>query len=161
MRLPVDKPEFWKERIARAQKDGQYHYSVYLVDPQKWEKIVAAHKKILERETPGYRVLDAGCGFGRASEWFDDDKYRGVDLSPDFIAEAKRRYPHKDFSNCNLTHLPFPAHSFDIAFCISIRAMVIGNLGEEAWQNIENELRRVADKILVLEYESPETYWII
>lgn len=161
MKFPVDKPEFWKERIARAEKDKLYHYSVYLTNPANWEKIAETHKAILQRECPGFRVLDAGCGYGRVSEWFPDNKYFGVDLSPDFITKAKATYPRKQFSQAHLTHLPFPRGAFDIAFCISIRAMTINNLGETAWQEIENELRRVAKKILILEYEDPETYFII
>lgn len=161
MKLPVDTPQFWKGRIDRAARDGKEHYSVYLAHQASWDHIAEIHKGILQRETPGFKVLDAGCAWGRASEWLTAEQYTGVDLSPDFIAIAKKKYPNKTFSQTDLRHLPFRGRHFDIAFCISIRAMVIGNLGQDVWDEIETELRRVADKILILEYETPETYYII
>ena len=161
MKLPVDDITFWRDRIARANREGSgnFHYSVYLARKDLWEHIVREHKRILEKETTGYRTLDAGCGYGRASEWVDD--YTGVDFSPDFITKAKSLYPTKKFMVGDLRKLPFKDHHFDIAFCISIKQMILGNKGDEMWQEMERELTRVAKKILILEYEDPDQYYIV
>jgi trans-aconitate methyltransferase len=44
-------------------------------------------------------VLDAGCGYGRITASFVDNgyDYTGIDVSPEAIAEAKRRYPALEF----------------------------------------------------------------
>lgn len=159
MELPVTTPAFWKERIERASKEGREHYSVYLARQTLWDAIGEAHKKILARECVGYKTLDAGCGYGRASEWVED--YTGVDISPDFIQLAQQKYPTRTFILADLVRLPFADNHFDVAFCISIKNMVVGNLGEGAWEPMEEELKRVANRVLLLEYEEAELYTIL
>jgi cyclopropane fatty-acyl-phospholipid synthase-like methyltransferase len=41
---------------------------------------------------PGDRVLDIGCGPSGLLEYLPDVTYLGFDMSPDYIAYAKRRY---------------------------------------------------------------------
>lgn len=159
MPLPVQHPDFWRERIDRATREGKEHYAVYLARQTLWDTIAAAHQRILRLECAGYKTLDAGCGYGRASEWVDD--YTGVDISPDFIARAQQRYPSKQFLVGDLRKLPFPDGHFDVAFCISIKQMVLGNCELSEWDAMERELQRVAKKVLLLEYEDPETYTIV
>lgn len=154
MGKPIDKLEFWKERIDNAPEE---HYSVYVIHQPGWKKILIEHLKIIEKEIPEEaRVLDAGCGYGRMSPYFND--YTGVDFSPDFIEKAKTKFPKKKFIRANLKDLPFSDKYFDWAFCISIKQMVMGNLGLDEWKIMEKELRRVAKKVLILEYESPSIY---
>lgn len=152
MSLEVSSEHFWKERIERAKREGNYHYSVYLVNKRLWEEIAASHEAVLKEVTKGKHVLDAGCGYGRASEWVDD--YTGIDSSPDFIKEAQKNYPKKHFEQADLTDLSrFKDQEFDLAFCISIRQMIRANLGEDEWDKMAKELKRVAKKVLILEYE--------
>jgi malonyl-CoA O-methyltransferase len=152
---PIHKLEFWKERIDKAAKE---HYSVYVTNESHWERINAVHKELLEKLVTG-KVLDAGCGYGRWSELFSD--YTGVDFSPDFIALAQKKYPQKNFLVANLKALPFADKEFDWAFCVSIKKMVCDNLGEAEWEQMQTELKRVAQQVLILEYEDPEPYEII
>lgn len=154
-RSEVDQIGFWKERIETAQKE---HYSVYVTTDEAWKKIAEIHKGIIQNECGG-KILDAGCGYGRMSEWVQN--YTGVDFSPDFIDIAKKKYPEKEFVVASLSELPFKKEEFDWAVCISIKHMIVGNVGEEAWKDIETELKRVAKKVLILEYTEPERYWII
>lgn len=154
MSKPVDDLEFWAKRIRTAVKP---HYSVYCVHEQGWKKINDAHEMILKSEIKDTdKVLDAGCGYGRWSELFTN--YIGVDFSPDFIARAKTLYPNKTFIQGNLKDLPFKDKEFDAAFCVSIKKMIVDNLGQEEWDKMESELKRVANKVLVLEYEDPYPY---
>lgn len=155
---PIDKPEFWKERIDNAVKD---HYMVYVTGETDWKLINETHKKIIEKEVSG-TVLDCGCGYGRMSELFPG-MYNGVDFSPDFIAEAKKRYPkmEKHFQVANLKSLPFEDKTIDWGVCVSIKRMVIDNLGEEEWLQMEKEIGRVCKNVLILEYEVPNEYTTI
>lgn len=161
MSQPVDTAPFWKERLERANREGREHYSVYLTHKEAWDRIAATHRKILERETQGLtKILDAGCGYGRASEWFADRKssYIGVDSSPDFVEKARLDHPGFRFDQNDLRDLPYKDRQFDVAFCISIRQMILGNLGSEYWEAIERELKRVAERVVLLEYEEPDFY---
>lgn len=38
------------------------------------------------------RVLDVGCGPGTNAAWFAHTDYLGIDLNPDYVASARRRY---------------------------------------------------------------------
>jgi len=153
----IEDINFWKERIKRAKKE-KIQYSVYLANDSTWKDIEAKHKEITQKICKG-KVLDAGCGYGRMSEWFDD--YLGVDFSPDFIEWAKELYPDKKFEIADLYKLPYKDKEFDWAVCGSIKQMVIGNLGNEEWGKMEAELKRVAKQVLILEYTSPDKYEIL
>lgn len=157
MAKPIDNLDFWKERIKSAQRE---HYSVYICSEKLWEHINDTHSEILAKEIKETdKVLDAGCGYGRWSESFDN--YTGVDFSPDFIAKARMKYPSKEFVVADLKSLPFSNKEFDVAFCVSIKRMVCDNLGEEEWKKMEAQLKRVAKKVLILEYEDPVPYEIL
>lgn len=151
---PIEDLEFWKERIKTAKSE---QHSVYLVNDGRWKVIEEEHKRVAQEFCKG-KVLDAGCGYGRASEWFDD--YLGIDFSPDFIEKAKGKYPSKQFTVANLKELPFKDGEFDWALCASIRGMIIGNLGKEEWDKMDKELKRVCKHILYLEYPEPGEYEI-
>lgn len=157
MSKPVDKEEFWRYRIEEAEKT-RLHYSVYISNDALWKEIETAHKEILEPYKDKY-VLDAGCGYGRSSEWFIN--YVGVDFSPDFIAKAQELYPDKNFIQADLKDLPFGDDEFDMAFCISIKEMIAANLGGEVWEKMEKELKRVAKEVLILEYTNPTNYDVL
>ncbi|MCL5667334.1 MAG: class I SAM-dependent methyltransferase [Patescibacteria group bacterium] len=160
MKREVDKLEFWKERLDTAPA-GYPHYSVYVANTTLWKFIEKNHQKIIKQHmTVKDKVLDAGCGYGRASEFLPAD-YTGVDFSPDFINKAKELYPDKAFIQADLKQLPFADNSFDWAVCISIRHMIVGNLGQDAWLPMQQELKRVAKKVLILEYEDSSIYEIL
>lgn len=158
----VDKTEFWKERIKRATEQGREHYSVYLTHKDAWDEIERVHAGILSKEVPLHaKVLDAGCGYGRMAAHFPAHVYTGVDFSPDFIAAARVRHPEHDFVQSKLEDLPFDDACFDVAFCISIKRMIVDNCGELAWRAMEDELKRVAKKLVILEYEEPDKYEVL
>lgn len=160
MKRPVDKEEYWKDRIEYADKALTPHTSVYDVGGAEWRRIARTHRDICTKHIPiDVSVLDAGCGYGRASTWFED--YSGIDFSPDFIEKAKKNHPEKRFSLANLEKLAYADKQFDWGLCISIKGMIIRELGYEKWQNMENELRRVCSNVLILEYSKPEEYEII
>lgn len=150
MSKAIDKLEFWKERIDTAVSE---HYSVYVIHEQGWKRIFDEHKKIIEKEIkPDSYVLDAGCGYGRMCELFKPKNYEGIDFSPDFINKAQTKYPDYSFEVQNLKKLPYENKQFDWAFCVSIKKMIVDNLGEKEWKIMEKELKRVAKKVLILEY---------
>ncbi len=156
----IDTFEFWKDRLKDAKEKDALFRSVYITTPRSWDQIAIVHRNVCSRLIKDTdKVLDAGCGYGRASEWFKN--YTGTDFSPDFIAEAKQLYPNKTFIQADMRKLPFKDKSFDWGVCVSIKHMVIGRKGKEYWQEMENELKRVCDKVLILEYVDPAQYEIV
>lgn len=155
----IDKLNFWKERIERA-KQTRNHYSVYITDDKDWKRLNKDHEDIFKKEiNKDERVLDAGCAYGRSSKFFPN--YVGIDFSPDFIFQAIEKYPHKDFKVANLKDLPFEDQEFDVSFCVSIKGMIVANLGQEEWDIMEEELLRVSKRVLVLEYSDSKEYLVI
>lgn len=152
----VDKLDFWKDRIAMAKKNKE-HYSVYITDFKDWDRLNTDHEAIFTKEIKKEdRVLDAGCGYGRSSIYFDN--YVGVDFSPDFIELAQKKFPDKEFWVADLKDLPFKDQEFDVSFCVSIKHMIVDNLGEEEWNKMFKELKRVSKKVLLLEYTDSKDY---
>lgn len=157
MQKPVEQVNFWKERLELAKKQGNIHYSVYLANPTLWKTINDTHKEIIQKEIlPSDNVLDIGCGYGRMSELLEN--YTGVDISPDFIDEARKLYPTKTFMVADISKLPFDTKQFDVGVAVSIKNMILGNVGEERWLEIEREIKRVCKKVLILEYGQTEDY---
>lgn len=157
MNKEIDSIEFWAERLREAKRMKHLHYSVYLANDRWWKKILDAHLKVIrEHIKPNARVLDAGCGYGRLSEYFDN--YLGVDFSPDFIKEAQILYPNKKFEIQDIRKLPYKDKEFDWCILNSVKHMIIGNLGAEEWKKMEKELKRVCKKLLILEYGETESY---
>ena len=159
MSKPVDKLDFWKERIDTAKKD---QFTVYVCGEEMWKNINEVHKKILlDTMPPNSSVLDAGCGYGRWCELFPPELYIGVDFSPDFIEMAKKKYSNYTFQVQNLKFLPYFDKQFDWAFCVSIKKMIQDNLGDGEWNLMLTELKRVANKVLILECEDPNPFEVL
>src|SRR5262249_21331520 len=66
------------------------------------------------------RVLDVGCGPGTNAKHFDRADYLGVDLNPEYIAYARRRFGDR-FRVADVTRdLPADAGAFD---CILVNSL--------------------------------------
>lgn len=152
MARPVDKLDFWKSRIDSS-KNGNRHHSVYRCDGRLWEMLEKHHVRQMRTFIQSTdKVLDAACGYGRMAHYFSPENYVGVDFSPDFIDMARAEFPEYEFLVGDLKQLPFDDKQFDWAFGVSIKAMIVRELGEAEWIEMERELRRVAKKIIFLEY---------
>lgn len=163
---PILEPSYWQRRLEQAQAAGQLHLSIFRCPLERWLRIEARHREVLARLIgPADSVLDAGCGYGRLldllPEGFGDNlhnSYLGVDLSPDLIEVALRTRGisrRRHFQVADLRQLPPESDRwrFDWAILISVRPMVRRNCGEEVWQQMESELKRVAKRLLFLEYD--------
>lgn len=167
---PISDPNYWKDRLRRALHRDKLHHAIFLCTKDLWKEIEAKHREILARVIlPNESVLDAGCGWGRLltlmpKGWSGD--YLGIDLSPDFIAMARDDHPERQFICAPLEiALPQvqkridayvgPDSKFDWCVLVSIKNMVIGNEGRAAWDEIEGMIRKVANRLLILEY-SPQ-----
>lgn len=82
--------------------------------------VIRALQTIVDRpETT--QVLDVGCGGGGGvltflRLGFDPSHLHGVDILPERIEMARRRFPGSHFQVGDARHLPYPDQSFDLAF---------------------------------------------
>jgi ubiquinone/menaquinone biosynthesis C-methylase UbiE len=72
----------------------------------------------------GDRVLDVGCGNGRAYQLFEGMaiEYEGLDLSAELIAEAKRRVRDMlaTFTVGSMTAMPYEDSGFDSVLAVAV-----------------------------------------
>ena len=70
-----------------------------------------------EIDFSGKKILDVGCGFGRLAKFLDkryqNFSYTGIDVVPEFIEVAKKRYPEHRFFVCDYFNQPLP-EKFDV-----------------------------------------------
>lgn len=149
---PVDTKQFWSDRLNQARASENIRESVYLTTNEDWKLLDSTHINILKRYIrPTDTVLDAGCGFGRASDLIPGI-YTGIDSHEEFIVEARKLYPNRKFIVGDLFNLQLEG-TYNWAVCISIKAMVINNLGYDKWEKMQQQLLRITIKgILCLEY---------
>lgn len=153
---PIFEPDYWKDRLDRAQRTGTLHHSIFIAGEERWKKIEELHRTLLFALTySDSKILDAGCGYGRLLDLMPKawkGEYVGVDLCPHFVSLAHQMHPGRVFMVADMRMLPLQDQSFDWGVMISIRPMIIRNAGQEEWDKCEAELRRVCKKLMFLEY---------
>lgn len=65
-------------------------------------------------------IMDIGCGTGTLVEYIKPKDYLGVDLNPDFIHLAKKKYPQYDFEVLNVVTREFPHRKFKYIFIMNV-----------------------------------------
>ena len=63
----------------------------------------------------GAKILDAGCGAGRDTEWLRAAGFNavGIDVSTELIKNARQQFPSANFTIGDLLSIPFEENTFD------------------------------------------------
>ncbi len=81
---------------------------------------------------PGQSLLDVGCGFGDLAVWLERQgcpvDYTGIDLSPDLLAEGRRRHPGLRLVEGDLFDLDPAPRAFD---WVVLSGTLNRNLGDD------------------------------
>lgn len=93
---PVDYHVLQRHYESCFRRHGDSHLGV---DWPKAEHVSLRHAMMLDGIAAGSSVLDFGCGLGHLLPAARERglEYRGVDISPVFIAECRRRFPQYAF----------------------------------------------------------------
>jgi|5_EtaG_2_1085323.scaffolds.fasta_scaffold20488_3 SAM-dependent methyltransferase len=162
MSYNVSSTDFWKSRIEMAKSRGKIHHSIYELDDGLWGAVEYRHMTLIKKHVqPTDSVLDIGCGYGRLSRYFDTSLYEGVDFSQDFLDIAKENFPNHTYTNADLKKLPYKHNQFEWGVGVSIKWMIQRELGEDAWNVMEKELRRVCKNLIFLEYSDGQDRYLV
>ncbi|HSP06061.1 MAG TPA: class I SAM-dependent methyltransferase [Acidobacteriota bacterium] len=129
--------------FARKEQ-AEFISKVYAETPLAIQKLFRQESELLQKALAGTRcVLEVGCGFGRVLEWVPEGvQYSGIDISRNYLAEAKSRNPRGDWICGDATSLPFRSGSFDAVFCVQ---NTLGNM-EGLEEKVLSEMRRACGR---------------
>jgi SAM-dependent methyltransferase len=125
-------------------EQAEFIQRVYKEAPPAIQNYFNSETELLRNALIGCsRVLEVGCGFGRALSGVDSAiEYTGVDIGFDYVAEAQILNPQFSWVCGDATVLPFKSEIFDAVFLIQ---NTLGNMeGIEA--KVLAASRRVASK---------------
>ena len=121
--------------------------------------LISMRKRVAKEIRPGQTVIDVACGTG--AQLFEiaakAEKVCGVDLSKSMISFAKKAAKKKGISNAEFlisdaTDLvQFDDNSFDVA----ILSLALHQFSPDLHSPILNEMKRVANTIILLDYAVP------
>lgn len=106
---------------------------------------------------PTMRVLDVGCGPGTNAAHFRDVLYTGIDINPDYIANAQHRFPGRFLVGDVTDAAVLPADQFD---CVLLNSLM-HHLDDAAVDGLLGRLGRLVapgGAIHVLDLVLPE-HW--
>ena len=73
------------------------------------------------RPSPGDRVLDVGCGPGEILQYLPPVRYLGIDVSPEYIEAARRKYRDAaEFQCADVRSAEVPNGEFDLAIVMGV-----------------------------------------
>jgi len=107
--------------IRKAIERALEHPAIYNINQFFGQSTVRRYRALLAEEVPcdaETSLLDLGCGTG-VTAGVVTGRYSGVDINPDYIDTAQRRYPHAKFFAMDCSRLDFADASFDLATTIA------------------------------------------
>lgn len=93
----------FRERLERYGEDVRVLWNSAASQRERFEVLVGV------ANLRGKSVLDVGCGFGDLVPYLRERgivvaRYRGIDVVPEMVAIARRRYPDMDFACADLNN---------------------------------------------------------
>ncbi|MFX0138983.1 MAG: class I SAM-dependent methyltransferase, partial [Candidatus Hodarchaeota archaeon] len=92
----------------------------------------------------GSKILDLGCGNGRAVKYFIDREFEGVgiDLSNEMLKLARENVPKGEFYKKDFTQLDFENNSFDAI----ISFFALNHIEKEKFKQIISKCKKILKK---------------
>ncbi len=100
-------------------------------------------------------MLEIGCYRGHYLELLRKDgwegEYTGVDITPAFIEECKKKFPDENFQLGDARQLPFADNSFDVVMCTGVLMHL-----DRPWQALAEAERVATNKVIISTYGSSD-----
>ena len=117
--------------------------------------------KFLESMPDQSNILDCGCGPGQDSEVFAKLGFNvtGIDITPEFIAMAKKRVPTANFVQMDMRAITLPENFFD-GIWVSFSLI---HIHKSDVPNVLNNFKTVlkpTGKIMIALHRGPKTEWV-
>jgi SAM-dependent methyltransferase len=113
------------------------------------------------RPDPGARVLDLGCGPGELVRYLGDVEYVGVDINPEYIAQAKRVHGRRaEFRIGDATALDADLRGFDVVVAFGVLHHLDDAAAHRALQNAATALEPSGRVVTVDPVLSPGQPWL-
>lgn len=156
-------PAYGIERLRLVKNTRTAHSVEYDVSESQWERIQGIHKSIILEVVPEESsVLHVACACGLLANAVPDRAYEGVDVCRELIRFARGLNPRTNFHVVeDYRSLPFPERTFDFAVVRSFDGTIKRQLGFGYWRQVETEILRVADRLIILGLEDPHSYRIV
>lgn len=101
--------------FSRSQRyyDAIYSWKDYAQGAAHVKRLIAEHKR-----SDGNALLDVACGTGGHAQYLRDDfAYEGLDLDPEMLALARKRFPDVAFHQGDMVDFA-PGRQFDVVTCL-------------------------------------------
>ena len=134
----------WSNRVEKLEREwqawGHKHFRKFITD------IIIK----LYDEKP---VLDVGCGAGILYSQLPShiqEKYTGIDFTPEFIELCKKRYPDGDWRVGDIFNLPLKDKSYSTVNTTNVLQHIHkGKRNLNDWMEGAKELIRVSNKYII------------
>ncbi|HET6267756.1 MAG TPA: methyltransferase domain-containing protein [Acidobacteriota bacterium] len=109
-----------KDSFFARKEQAEFVMRVYRETPAVIRDLFRQENELLLKALgESRRVLEIGCGFGRAVDSVPSgSSYFGIDIGLPYIVEASHLHPNRLWICGDATRLPLPDRCFDTAFCI-------------------------------------------
>ena len=130
-----------KSRIKEAVK--AYDKIASLYSKYKYERLMQYQLNNFISKLPGKKILDAGCGIGRDTEYFLEENYNpiGIDISQGMLDEAKKLVPKAVFKKMDFKKTSFKEKEFDGIWCMASLADIPRDEVNEALKEFNRLLK--------------------
>lgn len=134
--------------------DALYHFKDYRAACQQ------LHELIQEKAPQAKTLLDVACGTGKHLEYIQElYQAEGLDLNPELLQVARKRCPHLQFYQADMTDFKLP-HSFDVVVCLFSSIGYVQTL-----ENLSKAVNTMVSHLnpngllLIEPWIAPEKYW--
>jgi trans-aconitate methyltransferase len=142
--MAVDEATYWRKRGPVYERDFR---------PERYREQEQVLAEVIDGLT-FHTVLDVGCGFGRIGEIVmrlrPRATYRGIDVSPEQLAAARRRIPSGIFTLGDARTLD-PGRRYDLV----IASEILMHIPPSEVGNVVARLVAVSRRLVTVDWQAP------